>query len=116
MATITASVTDYGDHKIVTWVDMATGDTIEAFTPNGFEGLTGTVHFVAGTAGGATVTLTGSNDETNFATIQHNGADISVTASGLSEFSTGSHEVKPGISGGTGDSWSVYACFRRGVK
>lgn len=60
---------------------------------------------VGGTFGGATVTLQGSNDGTTYATLKDlQGNNISFTAAGQAEFSSGCPFIKPNISGGTGDS------------
>lgn len=87
----------------VLWEALATGDTINADLPSGTEPVLGSVQFT-GTFGGATVTLTGSNDGTNFVTLSDpSGTAISTASAGAFEFATTMLYVKPGISGGTGD-------------
>jgi hypothetical protein len=98
--------------QVILWEALATGDTINAAEPQGLSGLAGSVQFT-GTFGGATITLTGSNDGTNFVTLEDtNGEAISVTAAGLVDFATACRYIKPGISGGTGDDVDVTVVLR----
>ena len=63
---------------------------------------------VSGTFGGATVVLQVSNDGVTFATLKDiSGNDLSFTAAGYAEFSSGAAFIRPSISGGTGDSLNV---------
>lgn len=97
---------------VILWEACATGDTINADQPTRMSPLAGSVQFT-GTFGGATVTLTGSNDGTNFVTLTDpTGSDISVTSAGMVEFSTSCRYIKPGISGGTGDDVDVTVVLR----
>lgn len=97
---------------VIQWEACATGDTIVADQPAGLSPLTGCVQ-ATGTFGGATVTLTGSNDGTNYVTLTDTtGADISLTAADLVEFSTACRYIKPGISGGSGDDVDVTVVLR----
>ena len=63
---------------------------------------------IFGTFGGATVTITGSHDDSNYFLIADAGdTDMSVTAEDWFEVSSGAMYVKPTISGGSGDSVTV---------
>jgi hypothetical protein len=112
MATVSFTSDQYVTSAQVAWADIATGDTIVAYEISDQAGLAGAVQF-AGTFGGATVTLTGSNDGTNFVTLtDQTGANISVTAAGLVEFSTACRYIKPSISGGSSDAVDVTVVLR----
>lgn len=112
MATVSFTQDQHVTTASIAWADVATGDTIVAYEISEQAGLAGAVQF-AGTFGGATVTLTGSNDGTNFVTLTDQvGTDISVTVAGLIEFSTACRYIKPGISGGTGDAVDVTVVLR----
>jgi hypothetical protein len=63
---------------------------------------------ISGTLGGATIVLQGSNDGTTYATLKDlQGTNLSFTAAGYAEFTTGAAFIKPSISGGTGDSINI---------
>lgn len=112
MATVSFTTDQYVTSAQIAWADIATGDTIVAYEISGQAGLAGAVQF-AGTFGGATVTLQGSNDGTNYVTLTDpTGSDISVTSAGLIEFSTACRYIKPGTSGGTGDAVDVTVVLR----
>jgi len=112
MATVSFTNDQHVTTAQIAWADIATGDTMVAYEISDQAGLAGSVQF-AGTFGGATVTLTGSNDGTNFVTlVDQTGASMSVTAAGLAEFSTACRYIKPGISGGTGDAVDVTVVLR----
>lgn len=94
------------------WAGLSTGDTASPLTIGGTMGAVGAVQ-VAGTFGGATVTLQASNDGTNWVTVKSLlGLDVSLTAAGLAEFSTGALYIRPAISGGTGDDVDVTVVLR----
>jgi len=112
MATVSFTTDEYVRSAQVAWADVATGDTIVAYEISNQHGLAGAVQF-AGTFGGATVTLEGSNDGTNYATLTDPiGTDISTTSAGIYEFSTAVRYIKPGISGGSGDAVDVTVVLR----
>lgn len=113
MATITPTrATAAHNVSTVTWTGIATGDTINSDLPGSLDPAFGAVQ-ISGTFGGATVTLTGSNDGTTFSTLKDKtGTAISMTSAGAAEFSTAMVYIKPGISGGTGDSVDVVVSFR----
>lgn len=101
-------------HKCLTaaWEGLSTGDTASPLTIDGTMGAIGSVQ-VTGTFGGATVVLQVSNDGTNWVTIKSLlGLDVSLTAAGLVEFSTGALFLRPAISGGTGDDVDVTVVLR----
>lgn len=94
------------------WVGLSTGDTASPLTIGGTKGAVGAVQ-VAGTFGGATVTLEVSNDGANWVTLKDlSGNDISLTADGLVDFSTGALQMRPAISGGSGDDVTVTVVLR----
>lgn len=65
-----------------------------------------------GTFGGATVVLQGSNDGVTYYTLKDlQGNDISVTAAGYAEFSSGAAFIKPSLSGGAGDSVNITVSY-----
>lgn len=98
--------------QVILWENLSTGDVVNADQPSSLSALAGCVQFT-GTFGGATVTLQGSNDGTNFVTLKDGaGADISVTSAGLVDFSTAARYIKPGISGGTADDVDVTVVLR----
>lgn len=112
MATRTFTTDQYVTSAQVAWADIATGDTMVAYEISDQAGLAGAVQF-AGTFGGATVTLTGSNDGTNYVTlVDQTGSLISTTSAGLVEFSTSCRYIKPGITGGTSDAVDVTVVLR----
>lgn len=90
----------------VTWSGMATGDTINSANIKSMNkpALVATLH-IYGTFGGATLTITGSNTDSNFVAMNDNqGTAISSTAAAIWELSSGALYLKPTISGGTSDS------------
>ncbi|NJM13630.1 MAG: hypothetical protein HC889_18805 [Synechococcaceae cyanobacterium SM1_2_3] len=63
---------------------------------------------VGGTPGGGTLVLQGSNDGVTYDTLKDlQGNDLSFTAAGYAEFSSGAAFIKPLPSGGTADSWNI---------
>jgi hypothetical protein len=94
------------------WTDYSTADTSTPIKVQNMQGLAGSVQ-VTGTFGGATITLQGSNDGTNFVTLKDSaGTAISVTAAGMAEFSTAALYLKPTSSGGTADNVTVTVILR----
>lgn len=70
---------------------------------------------ISGTIGGATIVLQGSNDGTTYATLKDlQGNNLSFTAAGYAEFTTGAAFIKPSISGGAGDSINVIVSHWQG--
>ena len=97
---------------VISWADLATGDTITHIGVPGADGVAGAVQF-GGTFGGATVKLQASNDGTTFFDMKElGGAAISATAAALFEFTTAAVYLRPAISGGTGDAVDVTVVLR----
>lgn len=96
----------------VQWVDYSTADTATPFKLVNQAGLAGAMQ-VTGTFGGATIALQVSNDGSNFVTLKDStGTDISFTAAGMAEFSTGALFIKPTSTGGTADNVTVTISLR----
>jgi len=96
----------------VSWVGITTGDTIQEYIPRGLTGAVSSVQ-VTGTFGGATVTMTGSNDKINYVTLPDlSNAAISLTTAGLLDFTTAALYVRPLISGGSANSIDVTLVMR----
>jgi gamma-glutamyltranspeptidase len=96
----------------VSWLELATGDTINSLPVTGRDLIHGAVQFT-GTFGSATVKLQVSNDNTTFIDLKDTaGNAISVTAAGFREFSTAGLFVRPAISGGTNDAVNVIVSLR----
>lgn len=113
MATINHTTNSAGDGStVIAWADLSTADTAVKYRVPGTVGAIASIQFT-GTFGGATLVLQGSNDGTNFATIKDvNGDNVSVTAAGLVDFSTGALYLRPSSSGGTGDNVDVTMVLR----
>lgn len=100
------------DAQVVTWTGMATGDTIESYTPIGTAGIAGAIQ-ISGTFGGATVILQQSNDGSTWFTAKDVfGDDVSATANAIFEISLSALYIRPSISGGTGDAVNVILALR----
>lgn len=113
MATVApaTSIVNKVNSKVL-WSGVSTGDTITTLAVDYMAGLAGSVQF-AGTFGGATLTLTGSNDGTNYVTLKDvNGNSISTTTAGVFEFSTTCLYIKPASSGGAADDVEVTVVLR----
>jgi hypothetical protein len=94
------------------WTDYSTADTSTPIKVQNMQGLAGSVQ-VTGTFGGATIAIQVSNDGSNYATLKDSaGIDISLTAAGMSEFSTAALYLKPTSSGGTSDNVTVTVVLR----
>lgn len=112
MATGPTSAPATGQFEMQSWTSLSTGDTATKLQPSANTASVATVQ-VFGTFGGATVTLEGSNDGTNYVAMRDvDGADISFTAAGYAEFSTAFRYIRPASTGGTGDNVDVYICLR----
>ena len=104
------AITTGKDHnrQIATWSAETTAGnaTIPRYAPK--VSLVCASVQVAGTFGGATVVLQGSNDGVTYATLKDpSGTNLSFTSAGFAEFSSGAVFIKPSISGGTGDSLNI---------
>lgn len=114
MSTITPvrSSLGLGIEKIF-WETMVTGDTIVTELPSGAGPISGSVQFTGTFNGGTTVTLTGSNDGTNYVTLKDlAGNDISFTAAGAADFTTAMAYIKPGIASGSADDVDATVVLR----
>lgn len=105
---LTQKIGKSGKSRIATWTGETTAGnaSIARYAP--LTSLATASVQVSGTIGGATVALQGSNDGETYATLKDvTGANLSFTAAGYAEFSSGAAFIKPLISGGTGDSINV---------
>jgi hypothetical protein len=84
----------------ITWTGIPGSDTGTAMIPMGVGSLAASVA-VTGTFGTATVTIQGSNDNSNWFTLKDiYGANLTFTAAGLADFSTAVGYVRPSVSSG----------------
>jgi hypothetical protein len=112
MATVSPAFSVASGVVRTVWTGIVTGDTINAFTLPAQAGMFGSVQ-ISGTFSGATVTFQGSNDGTNWFTLNDfNGTAISATAAALREVRTSAVYVRPAITGGSGNSVDVICAFR----
>ena len=96
----------------VIWEGAATGDTLEAWKLVDRDGLAGAVQAV-GTFGGATVTLTASNDGTNFTAVKDRyGSAMSFTSNGLAEFITSAGFIRPALAAGSANDIDIIVVLR----
>jgi len=95
-----------------TWETLTENDTAAAALIGGLGPLSASVQFV-GTFGGATVVLQGSNDGTNWVTIQDlEGNNVSFTAVGAADFSTAMVYLRPSATSGTSQDVDVIVSTR----
>lgn len=113
MATITpARASVQANIEKLTWTNLSTADTATGELIAGLGGAVGCMQ-VTGTFGGATITLQGSNDGTNFAAITDPaGNDVALSAAGIIDFSTAAAYIRPASSGGTADDVTVTVVLR----
>lgn len=110
MATITATITrakevPSRDVLIVLWETMGNADT---GTTINLAGASDRSVQIAGTFGGATVTLQGSNDGTNWATLTDpQGNGIAKTSAAIEQVSEITRYIRAITSGGTGTDVDV---------
>lgn len=104
---------DIKDVPRVIWEGLTTaGSPGTSFKLTAQSALAGCVQ-VIGTFGGATVTLKGSNDGTNWVTLKDlQGNDVSFTATGMVEFTTSAAYIRADAAGGTGDNIDVLVTLR----
>jgi hypothetical protein len=114
MAAITPVPTNLANEpgcKQVLWETLTESDTATAIEMGAFPDRSVQV---VGTFGGATVVLQGSNDGTNWVTLNdYQGNAISLTATGLKPIAEVTRYIRPSASGGTGQDVDVYV-FQRG--
>lgn len=98
----------WGNNAVVyTWAAMNTGDTGE---PLGGPGFTDASYQITGTFGGATVTVEGSNDGTNYVTlVDPFNVALSFTSAALAQVLPIVRWIRPKVSGGAGVSVTVTA-------
>jgi hypothetical protein len=114
MANIPPAVTHPTSDSIkVIWATVTESDT-----PLSYKGMheyaDRSVQFV-GTEGGSTMTFAGSNDGTNFETLNDPfGTAISLSAAGLRQVLEYTEEVKPIFTGGSSQSMTVTMVAKRG--
>jgi len=115
MATITASVTKVGDGGVydvylATWTAIGNADT---GTSVAMSSAADRSVQIEGTFGGATITVQGSNDGTNWQTLTDpQGNAISTTAAKLEQIEELTRYVRVISSGGTGTNVNVNMVFR----
>src|SRR3990170_2252557 len=117
MADITAVLTRLatrGDDnvRIVLWETMGNADTGVGVDGTGstiqLPGFADRTVQVAGTFGGATVTVQGSNDGTNWATLRDpQGADLTFTVAGIKQVLEVTRHIRATTSGGAGTDVDV---------
>lgn len=103
MADITKTRSAVGDRDIISWLTLTSSDAAGTpYEPERTRAAIAAVQFT-GTFGGATAILQGSNDGTNWITLDDTGGDaISLTAAGYAEVSTAMAYIRPSTSGGDG--------------
>ena len=109
MATKSLSLTQnvYGSAVFATWLGLDSGDVGEAVNMQDWADRSVQV---TGTFGGATCVWEGSNDDTNYATLNDAfGNALSFTTSGLRCVAEAVKTARPRIVGGSGVSVNVYA-------
>lgn len=112
MADINPALSVVSEVARVIWTPITSADTATAYTIGGFGGELASVQ-VTGTFGGTTVTLQGSNDGTNYATLKdRSGTAISLSAAGVVDLSTAVLYIKPVCTGGAGYTITVTAILR----
>lgn len=101
-----------GGVSVYSWTDVTETDTCEALNPQALQGLAGAFEAL-GTFGGATVVLQGAV-ASSFTTLKDTaGANVSLTAAGMRDFSTSAVKVRPSASGGSSQSLTFYLAIRR---
>lgn len=116
MALIPALITsiDFRTSRVpkTTWSSITSSDTAEAFGLSEQSAVAASVQ-IAGTFGGATVTLQCSNDGVTYFTLKDfTGTDVSATSAAFFDISTAALYVKPVVTGGVGYSITVTLVLR----
>lgn len=110
MAVIAKTYSNTGDSAEVTWETLTCGDTGESLELSNFTKNTVTV---TGTFNSQTVTLQGSNDNTNwFALTDTAGSSIALMAAGLHLIEETPKYIRPSFSGSTGGDVDVIIKLR----
>lgn len=107
MATIGYTTQEVDGGVLVTWANIATGDTCVAYQPRGDSSLAGSVQF-QGTAV-TSVALRQSNDFTNYHNVKDvTGTDIALTAAGMRDFSSAARWLRPLVTTGTAVTCTMF--------
>ena len=99
--------------EVALWETLTESDTAAAYAPGSLLPLVGSLQ-VVGTFGGGTIVFQGSNDGTNWVSLNDTSGDaITLTAAGAAEFSTAMRYIRPAASvAGTGRDVDVYMVLR----
>ena len=102
-----------GSSRLIAWTGGATADGSGSAVELP-EWADNCVHII-GTIGGATVTIEGSNDGTNWITLNHPGGALSFTslAAALKQVLERPRYIRPTITGGAATGIGVYLVMRR---
>lgn len=100
------------DTKMVFWEGLVTGDTADPVEMPDWPDMT--VQIVGTFAGGTSVSLTGSNDGTNYVALTDpQGNAITKTAAALEAVTEAPRYIKPTIASGVADDIDVYLICRK---
>ncbi len=92
-----------GQSFVATWTGITDADTVTPIELGAFADRSVQVTGVGSPA--ATVTIVGSNDGTNYVTLNDlQGSPLSFTAAGLKGISEATRYIKPAVTGGTGEA------------
>lgn len=98
--------------ELVTWTTLTESDTAEGYLAGSTKPLVGALQ-VTGTFGGATVSLQGSNDNSNWVNLKDTaGTEIALTAAGGADFSTAFAYIRVSASGGSSQDVDSIICLR----
>lgn len=99
------------DTTVITWAGLDTGEAGVVYKPVRLEGRLGSIQaFGLSTS---TLVLEGSNDGTNFVTLDDlSGTALSKTGDGLYNFKTAAKYIRPALSGGTDTGVAVTVVLR----
>lgn len=113
MATITMTAARETSHaRVYTWETMGNADT---GTPLQTVGAADKTVTVTGTFGSATVTIQGSNDGTNYLTLNDQSDNaLALTAAGIALIAENPLYIRPVTSGGTGTDIDVIIVAKGG--
>lgn len=112
MATISPAVSVVSEVAKVVWTPITSADTAAAFTVGGRGSDLASIQ-ITGTFGGATITLQGSNDGTNYVTLKDiTGSAVSMTSAGLVDLRVAALYIKPVVSGGAAYTFTVTTVLR----
>mgnify|MGYP001171422070 CR=1 FL=1 len=117
MAVIIPTFEREGDRTvIVTWGPMATGDTGAPIGRDLLDYADRSIQ-ATGTFGGATLSVQGSNDGTNYAALTDgNGTAIALAAAGIEQIYEVTRMQRPAVTGGAGVAITATLFARRSVS